>query len=115
MLRSVAQSPAHTANALEAARVQSGDLAALALFEGRQREQLAKLALLFRRVSFAAGQQVFAAGEPADEVYVIESGEVCLWINPDDGGHLEIGRIRPGGMLGRSAMLNWRTLPRQNV
>ena len=93
------------ANPPEAVRVQIEDLAALTLFEGISREQLAKLAPLFRWISFAAGQQVFAAGEPAREMYVIESGEVRLWLNPDDGGCLEIGRIRPSGMLGRSAVL----------
>jgi CRP-like cAMP-binding protein len=105
MLSGVQRTTTDLARLSEPAEVQIEDLAALALFEGLSREQLAKLAPLFRRVSLTAGQSVFAAGDSAREMYVIESGEVCLWINPDDGGCLEIGRIRPSGMLGRSAML----------
>lgn len=85
--------------------VSAQELSEVALFEGLRRDQVEMLAPLFKRVRFTAGQQLFSAGEPATELYYVESGEICLWMHPEDGGRMEVGRITAGGLLGRSAIL----------
>jgi SulP family sulfate permease len=81
------------------------ELTGVSLFEGLRPEQLATLAPLFRRVSLPAGYTVFAEGDVASELYVLESGEVAIRLTPYDGGSLHIATIRPGGALGWSAAL----------
>ena len=86
------------------------DLAPLALFNGLTPEQLDFLTPLFRRVWFRAKDTAFAEKEPADNLYVLETGEVALRFTPDDGEPVEFARLRaPGDVFGWSAALGRET------
>jgi CRP-like cAMP-binding protein len=75
------------------------------LFQSLTAAQLERLAGLFTPAGYQAGDLIFRQGDPADRVYVLESGEVELRHNAEDGGSLTIAVIRPQGILGWSAAL----------
>ena len=63
------------------------------------------LALHLEHVTVPAGSDVFRAGDPGDRFYIVESGEVAVFID----GH-EISRLGPGDSFGEIALL--RSVPR---
>jgi CRP-like cAMP-binding protein len=75
------------------------------LFQSLAPAQLEHLASLFTLGSYQAGETMFRQGDPADRVYVLESGEVALRHHAEDGGCLTIAVIRPQGIVGWSAAL----------
>ncbi len=81
------------------------ELAKRSLFAGLAPEQLARLAPLCRPVRFAAGEKIFAQGDLAQRVFILERGEVALQLYPEDGGCLTIAVIHPEGIFGWSAAL----------
>ena len=52
-------------------------------------------------VSFAAGQQIFAEGQPGDVMYVVKEGEVDITVHDK-----LVETVRPGGILGEMALLD---------
>ncbi len=85
--------------------MRSEELASFSLFAGLSQKQLDLLAPMFWRANFSEGERVFSQGDPANHIYVLESGEVALRFFPYDGGSLDIESIRPGGVFGWSAAL----------
>ena len=81
------------------------DLTSLPLFEGFTQRQLAALAPIFWRERLTAEQHVFAQGQPANNIYVLEGGSVVIRFFPYDGGSFDIETIQPGGVFGWSAAL----------
>ncbi len=81
------------------------ELTRLSLFQGLKPEHLQRLAPLFHHAAFPAGAHVFAQGDEASDIYVLESGEVRIEFYPSDGGCLNIATIVPGGFFGWSAAL----------
>lgn len=51
--------------------------------------------------TFTAGQLIFRQGEPGEVMYVVQEGEVELWL---DESVLET--VGPGGIFGETALLN---------
>jgi CRP/FNR family transcriptional regulator, cyclic AMP receptor protein len=51
--------------------------------------------------SFAAGDVIFAEGEPGDELYVVKEGEIRISIQ---GRNVET--VGPGGMAGEMALID---------
>ena len=86
-------------------KVRSQELACLPVFTGLPTNQLKRLARLFGRARFAAGDRVFAAGDAASQLYVLEAGEVVIRFEPDDGGCLDIASLYPGSAFGWSAAM----------
>jgi CRP-like cAMP-binding protein len=83
----------------------SQKLKSLPAFAGLSSGQVERLAELFRAVMFPAGAVVFAAGDRADSLYIVESGDVIIRFHPYDGGALDIATINAGGAFGWSAAL----------
>ncbi len=81
------------------------DLADKWLFKSLAPAQLEHLAGLFTPLGYQAGDMIFRQGDPADRVYVLESGEVELRHYAEDGGCLTIAVIHPQGIVGWSAAL----------
>lgn len=75
------------------------------LFRGLAPEQLAYLAPLFSHATFSEGETIFAQGDPAETVYVLEYGQVALRFQPEDGGSLAVATIHRGHVFGWSAVL----------
>ena len=67
--------------------------------------KLRQLSACFRIVSYPAGTQIFAAGDPASALYLVCSGEVVIRHYPYDGGALDIGAIPPGVAFGWSTAM----------
>ena len=85
--------------------MQASELPAFPIFHGLTQRQLDLLAPMFWRASLPGGQLVFSQGDPANDIYLLESGEVALRFFPYDGGSLDIETIQPGGVFGWSAAL----------
>lgn len=54
----------------------------------------------------AAGTLLFRAGDPADSLYFIFSGEIEVWIDSGSGHHLRLTTLGPGMVVGEVALLN---------
>lgn len=74
-----------------------GDLAAA---------DLAVVQPLLRRRQFAAGALVFQRGDPADEVYLIISGQLRISVGSADGRELAFRIVGPGEMVGELGVLD---------
>ena len=75
------------------------------LFDGFPEDQLALLRPLFVPSDCHAGTVLFKQGEPAVYFYLMVSGEVTIHYKPEDDQDIVIARIKPGGMVGWSAVI----------
>lgn len=64
-----------------------------------------RLAAIFTRQHFLAGQEVFEQGDGAESLYLLLVGQVAIQFKPEDGPELTVAKILPGGVLGWSAVL----------
>src|SRR5688572_15645301 len=62
------------------------ELARLPMFAGLTPEQLTRLAGHFKVMGYQEGKEIFAAGDRADQLYLLRSGEVVIRYRPYDGG-----------------------------
>jgi CRP-like cAMP-binding protein len=87
----------------------SGDiLEQFPLFEGFSEDQMALLRPLFIPSECHAGTVLFDQGEPAVYFYLMISGEVAIHYKPEDDQDIVITRIKPGEMIGWSAVIGRR-------
>ena len=80
----------------------------ISLFEGLSPAQLDLLRPLFTEYECHSGTVLFSQGEPASYLYLVVSGEVNIHYKPDDGQAIMIARVRPGGIVGWSAVIGRR-------
>ncbi len=81
------------------------DLEMLPLFQGVDAEHLTLLKPLFERVSYRPGMAVVKQGDPADYLYLVESGILEISYKPYDGEHITVSHVEMGGLFGWSAVL----------
>jgi glutaminase len=55
---------------------------------------------------FPSGTRIFKAGDSAESVYFIFSGEVEVWIDTGSGQHLRLTTLGPGMVFGEVAFMN---------
>lgn len=79
------------------------------LFDGFSDEQMNLLRPLFVSSVCHTGTVLFEQGEPAVYFYLLVSGEVAIHFKPEDGQDIVIARIKPGGMIGWSAVIGRRS------
>jgi CRP-like cAMP-binding protein len=79
------------------------------LFDGFSKDQMALLRPLFMASDCHAGTVLFDQGEPAVYFYLLISGEVAIHYKPEDDQDIVIARIKPGGMIGWSAVIGRRS------
>lgn len=60
---------------------------------------------------FGRGQFLFAAGDPAEGFYVLQSGEVRVTNLDERGREVEVARLGPGEILGEAAALAAKEFP----
>jgi CRP-like cAMP-binding protein len=75
------------------------------LFQGLSPLQLQILRPLFMPCDRHTGSILFDQGDPAEYLYLVVVGEVTIRYKPDDGAVILVARIRPGGVVGWSAVL----------
>jgi len=81
------------------------DLELFPLFHSVDVHHLALLRPLFERVTFRAGTTVVGQGEPADYLYLVESGMLEIVYKPYDGEPITITHLEMGGLFGWSAVV----------
>jgi CRP-like cAMP-binding protein len=79
------------------------------LFEGFNEEQLDLLRPLFIPCDCHEGTVLFDQGEPTAFFYLVSSGTVAIHFKPEDGQDIIVTRVKPGGMIGWSAVIGRRT------
>lgn len=80
----------------------------LFLFEGLTAEQRDILRPLFDPCDGYAGTRLFEQGDPAEYLFAVVTGEVVVTFKPDDAPTLIVARVRPGSIVGWSAVLGSR-------
>lgn len=91
---------AHGAPATAAARV---PLADHRLTRGLDAAMLARLETILRPRSFGAGETIFAAGDPADALFLLVEGEVTIEIEIE-AGRRRLATLTPGLAFGEIAL-----------
>lgn len=81
----------------------------LPFFQGLELDQIELLKSLFIPWDCEADTMIFEQGEPAENLYVIVSGEIIVQFKPDDGPAILVARVQDGGVVGWSAALGSRT------
>jgi len=76
------------------------------LFDGVDREDLARLAAIAREVSLANGDTLFDQGDESDGLYVILSGIVRIYLTADDSREATINLLEDGDVIGEIALLD---------
>jgi len=79
------------------------------LFDGFSEDQMDLLSPLFVECDCHAGTVLFEQGEPAIYFYLVCDGEVAIHYKPEDDQDIVIARIKPGGMIGWSAVIGRRS------
>ena len=84
------------------------DLDQIELFQGMTLSQLELLRPLFIDFECYEGTVLFGQGELADFIYLVVSGEAVIQYKPEDGPAITVARVRPGGLVGWSALIGRR-------
>ncbi len=69
-------------------------------------ESRADVAKLFKLENVKAGESVFLVGDPGDELYLVQSGCVEIFIRDTTGVKLALALAKPGDILGELALLD---------
>jgi len=80
----------------------------LFLLEGLSAAQRELLRPLFEPCDFYAGTVLFEQGDFAEYLYVVATGEVVVSFKPDDGPTITVAHVKPGSIVGWSAVLGSR-------
>jgi CRP/FNR family cyclic AMP-dependent transcriptional regulator len=87
----------------------SGDiLSHFPVFNDFSEDQMALIRPLFVPSECHPGTVLFEQGEPAVYFCLMISGEVAINYKPEDGPDIVITKIKPGGMVGWSAVIGRR-------
>ena len=81
-------------------------LAGVTLFEHLDEDDRRSLAEVIDRRSLATGAILFQSGEPGDSLYVVQSGEVELFIKDTAGQKIVLTVVEAGEIFGELALLD---------
>ncbi|HVO43049.1 MAG TPA: DUF1003 domain-containing protein [Aggregatilineales bacterium] len=76
------------------------------LFNLLDPDELAELSAHIDEDSFATGQAVFKAGDPGDEMHIVLSGKIQVFVTDDDAQAVAIAEIGPGEFVGELSLLD---------
>lgn len=82
-------------------------LANIKLFELLDDDDLAELAKVIDELKLPAGQPLFQAGDPGDSLFIVQSGEIELYIKDTVGQKIVLATPSAGDMFGELAMLDY--------
>ena len=57
------------------------------------------------RKTYAEGTPIFRQGDPGNAAYVVQSGEIEIWV-ADDGERRVLGTVKAGGIFGEMALID---------
>ena len=76
------------------------------MFELLDEDDRVALANVIDELAVPQGQQLFQAGDPGDSLFVVQSGEIELFIKDTTGQKIVLTNAGPGDMFGELAMLD---------
>ena len=92
--------PPPSATAAAAARLEGVEI--LSPLSPEEREALRQR---LKHVVFAGGENVFVEGSQAHSLYIVERGELAVFVQDSSGREVEVGRLGPGDAFGEMALL----------
>ena len=89
-------------------------LSSVSLFAGCDEQALAELALACRIRQLPKGSIVFFQSDPAEALFVVNSGCIAIFLSSPDGRELVINEARSGDYFGELSLLtgqprNWKS------
>ncbi|HVX83984.1 MAG TPA: mechanosensitive ion channel family protein [Phycisphaerae bacterium] len=82
------------------------------LFASLNEEQRAKLARDADEITLGAGQVVYRQGETGDSMFLLLDGSVDVFLQLQDGRHLDVGDIDAGSFFGELSVMTGAPRPR---
>jgi len=76
------------------------------LFEGLKEAELEALARDFAPMRFQAGEMIFQQGDPGEALYLIESGQVRIYVSDEGGQETSVNLFGPGDVFGEMAVID---------
>lgn len=80
-------------------------IANIPLFACLEESELSTLAQAGRNREMPKGSILFFQDDPADDLYVLRSGSVAIYLSSSDGRELVLGEMRPGDCFGELALI----------
>jgi CRP/FNR family cyclic AMP-dependent transcriptional regulator len=81
-------------------------LAMVPLFRRLDERELRKLAEEVDEVSFKSGEVIFHEFDQGDALYVVESGDVRIWVHDDDVKQITLSELKAGDFFGELSVLD---------
>lgn len=78
----------------------------IAIFEGQDDEHLDLFARAMKRYEFKAGEMLFQEGDPGDEMYVVVSGAVSIFIKDQSGAEVVLAEVGAGSYFGEMSIID---------
>jgi CRP-like cAMP-binding protein len=76
------------------------------LFALLDEDELHSLALQLDEKDYLKGQTVFKAGETGGAMYIVQSGQVEIFLFDNDGERITLGYVAPGDLFGEFSLLD---------
>jgi uncharacterized membrane protein len=87
----------------------SGPLSGIPIFALLDAAEQRQLFALMKVTQVAAGKTVFWFGEPGDSFYLIHRGHVVVTVPNEQGEHVVLNHLGPGGFFGEISLLDGGT------
>src|SRR5437588_12745799 len=81
-------------------------LARVLLFKRLEPHELEHLAEEVDQVNYKAGETIFNEHDRGDALYLVETGEVRIWVYDEDGKEVTLAELKPGDFFGELAVLD---------
>ncbi len=76
------------------------------LFALLDEEEMTSLAQQIEEQEFLKGQDIFQAGEKGGAMYIVQSGEVEIFLLDTSGERITLGFVKPGDLFGEFSLLD---------
>ncbi len=81
-------------------------LARVPLFKRLDASELEKLAAEVDQVNYKAGETIFNEHDRGDALYILEEGQVRIWVYDEDVKEVTLAELKPGDFFGELAVLD---------
>jgi CRP/FNR family cyclic AMP-dependent transcriptional regulator len=81
-------------------------LARVPIFKRLDAQELEHLAEEIDQVNYKAGETIFHEHDHGDALYVLEEGEVRIWVTDEDVKEVTLTELKPGAFFGELAVLD---------
>jgi len=75
------------------------------LFRGSTAEDLGDIILAFEEVTAAAGEEIILQGDKGDHFFVVDAGDLDIFVAQGDSPAVQVGSIGPGTSFGELALM----------